>query len=408
VIFLPAATGNLVQGNLIGTDATGTTALGNTLDGVLIEDAGGNTIGGASVAARNVISANGDDGVNILGDDAVGNVVAGNYIGTDSTGTTALGNGVSVPTGDGVALGRGASETTVGGLFPASRNLITANADAGVFVYRDAGAGNAIVRNSILANGGLGIALGEKTVFVNDPGDPDTGPNTYQNYPVLTSITVGATHTTVDGYLNSLPNTTYRLEFYANTSCDASLHGEGESFLGVLNVTTDGTGNTLFSGTFPNTVPVTDQITATATDPNDNTSELSCCGVDTDSDSDTISDLDDCDDADPLVWTVPGEVVGVMLSHSGGVGGTTTLDWPAPTPFGGHPSVVVYDVIRSSNPADFGVSAVCMETDDGPNTTATHGTDPAPGAVVYFLIRAEDPCGMGSIGDSARTARTCT
>src|SRR5262249_7323128 len=49
-------TGTLVQGNFIGTNATGTAALANAGTDVLLAFASGNTIGGTSPAARNIIS----------------------------------------------------------------------------------------------------------------------------------------------------------------------------------------------------------------------------------------------------------------------------------------------------------------------------------------------------------------
>ena len=42
------------------------------------------------------------------------------------------------------------------------------------------------------------------------------GPNKLQNYPLLTSAQGGASTTTVAGSLNSLPSTTYWLDFYTN------------------------------------------------------------------------------------------------------------------------------------------------------------------------------------------------
>ncbi|HAZ47375.1 MAG TPA: hypothetical protein DCZ55_23695 [Cyanobacteria bacterium UBA11371] len=86
------ATGNKVQGNYIGTNAAGTQAVGNALSGVLIQDAGSNFIGGSTAGDRNIISGNNQAGVFIAGATATNNKVTGNYIGTDASGTQALGN----------------------------------------------------------------------------------------------------------------------------------------------------------------------------------------------------------------------------------------------------------------------------------------------------------------------------
>src|SRR5262249_2391898 len=48
--------GNVLLGNLIGLNPAGTLAIRNGANGVRIEDAAGNTVGGATAAARNVIS----------------------------------------------------------------------------------------------------------------------------------------------------------------------------------------------------------------------------------------------------------------------------------------------------------------------------------------------------------------
>ena len=80
------ATGNLVQGNYIGVDASGTLDRGNFGSGVTIADSSGHAIRG------NVISANGDSGVFLTGATTSDNVVEDNYIGTDFSGTRDLGN----------------------------------------------------------------------------------------------------------------------------------------------------------------------------------------------------------------------------------------------------------------------------------------------------------------------------
>ena len=267
------ATGNQVQGNLIGTDVTGAAALGNGA-GVAIAGASNNTVGGTTAGARNVISAN-FQGVFII-QGATGNLVQGNFIGTDVAGTGALGNSVN-----GVNIAFGASSTnTIGGTASGAGNIIAFNGGAGIVVgdpIFTPGTGNAILSNSIFSNTGLGIDLFPSGVTPNDVGDGDTGPNNLQNFPVLTSATSSPTTTNIAGTLNSTAITTFALEFFSNTACDPSNHGEGETFLGSTMATTGGTGNASFSATFGTPVPSGQFITATATDPNDNTSEFSQC-----------------------------------------------------------------------------------------------------------------------------------
>ena len=114
------STGNTVEGNYIGTDATGSHALGNFV-GVWIQSGStNNTVGGTTAGARNVISANGEDGVQIDYAGTTGNVVEGIYIGTDATGTVAIGNARAA----GVYLWSGVSGNMVGGTSLAARNVI--------------------------------------------------------------------------------------------------------------------------------------------------------------------------------------------------------------------------------------------------------------------------------------------
>ena len=80
IIGASNATGNEVVGNYIGTDATGTKDLGNSADGVYIGEAPDNTIGGAAVAGRNVISGNSGNGIYVTGSGATGNRLLSNSI----------------------------------------------------------------------------------------------------------------------------------------------------------------------------------------------------------------------------------------------------------------------------------------------------------------------------------------
>jgi len=119
----------------------------------------------------------------------------------------------------------------------------------------------------------MGICLGTNGVTANDPGDPDTGPNQYQNFPVITNVFMGSTH--IFGDFNSMPNQDYRLEFFFTETTNASGYGEGHYLLGWQDVHTDGSGDAAFYCYSPYTAPEWTIVTATATDTNGNTSEFS-------------------------------------------------------------------------------------------------------------------------------------
>lgn len=77
------------------------------------------------------------------------------------------------------------------------------------------------------------------------------------------------------------------------------------------------------------------------------------------------------------------------------------------------PRFAEYDTLRSGLPADFQAAADCVESDDGPNTSATDVSVPSVGRVFYYLTRAENACplGMGSLGTKShgvpRVGRSC-
>lgn len=262
-------TGNRVVGNFIGTDRTGAVALGNGSDGVAILGlAAGNVVGGRAPGAGNVISGNGDHGVRLA--NATGNRVLGNRIGVAAASLDALGNGQ-----DGVNAGLGSSGNQIGGTAAGQGNVIAHNALAGVAVAD--GTRNAIRRNRIFDNGGLGIDLGAAAgVTPNDLDDPDAGPNDLLNFPVLDLARRTAAGLRVKGSINTELNKTLRVEFFASPAPDGSGHGEGRRYLGFVLVQTlagtSATFNTLLgvTGVSPGQV-----VTATATDEDGNTSEFS-------------------------------------------------------------------------------------------------------------------------------------
>jgi CSLREA domain-containing protein len=271
-ILIEGGTNNQVQGNLIGTNAGGTAALANFKGVVLANTASGNTIGGTSSAARNIISGNSSSGIEIGTNNSSNNLIQGNFIGTDISGNNALGNGFA-----GILVG--SSNNAIGSTVAGTGNVIAFNGANGVGITDTGTTGNAILANAIHTNAQLAIDLVPAGVTPNDAGDADTGANNLQNFPVLTTVTSSGGTTTIQGPLNSTANTAFRIEFFSNPTCDASGHGEGQTFLGFTNVTTDGSGNATLNMTLPVATTVGHSVTATATDPANNTSEFSQCAV---------------------------------------------------------------------------------------------------------------------------------
>src|SRR5262249_27894529 len=94
------------QHNIIGTNGDG---IGDALEG-------------------NVISGNVNNGIHILSNNTSFNIVAGNLIGLAADGTSPLGNFIGIDVDDGPSF------NTIGGAFPAARNVISANGNLGIFL----------------------------------------------------------------------------------------------------------------------------------------------------------------------------------------------------------------------------------------------------------------------------------
>ena len=175
-------TQNVIEGNLIGLDASGQATAGATNGGVLLGSDDGsptdNTVGGSTPAARNVISGNLGNGVEMEG---VGDVVEGNYIGTDTTGTIAIGNGFA---GDGINIING-SHNTVGGRAAGTGNVIGGNQGPGILANGSNAAYNLIEGNfvgtdatgTINLSNEFGIEL-NRSGFANTIGGATAAPGT--------------------------------------------------------------------------------------------------------------------------------------------------------------------------------------------------------------------------------------
>jgi hypothetical protein len=264
ILPFPSTTGHLIQGNYIGTEITGGSAL-NTFSSSTIGLA---NIGGANVLG-NIISGSLGGGV-LLFDN---NVFQGNLVGTQRDGTSGLSNG-----NFGVSIN--GSGSTIGGSGAGQGNVIAFNANNGIDFLLGS-QNNRISQNSIHSNAALGISLVHSgTPFANDLGDGDTVPGNHgQNYPVIVSAPIAAGTSTITGTINSNANTPLHLEFFSSVACDASGFGEGQTFIGAIDVLTDGSGNASF-GPQGFAVPAGQNIiTSTATSAAGDTSEFSQCLV---------------------------------------------------------------------------------------------------------------------------------
>ena len=197
-IVIETGGGNVIEGNYIGTESTGTVAAANFQSGVHILSSNNNRIGGLTTAARNVISGNGVNGVDMsIG--ATGNVVQGNYIGLSWTGDFKVPNintGVSI---------FNAPNNTIGGTNPTAANVISGNGDGividtangtlvqGNFIGTNA-AGNAAIDN-MFEN--LRVVSSNNTLIGGSTSTPGTAPGN-----VIGSMFVGGgVQTRVQGNL---------------------------------------------------------------------------------------------------------------------------------------------------------------------------------------------------------------
>jgi CSLREA domain-containing protein len=243
-IFDASVGSNTIIGNYIGTNAAGDTALstsadgmffawetnGNTIggttararniisgngdsdicpDGIFLAwDAHGDIIGGTTEAARNVISGNGDSGIYLEG--AYSNTIVGNYIGTDATGAYAIANG------QGVIIESGSHDNTIGGNTTGARNVISGNVCEGILSmgsYSNTIAGNYIgtdaAGTAAVGNGGEGIMLCYDS-YDTIIGGTEAGAGNVISYNYSSGVAVGIYFNSADSYgISILGNSIY-------------------------------------------------------------------------------------------------------------------------------------------------------------------------------------------------------
>ena len=270
-----------VQGNFVGVDAAQAGVISSGTSGIKVFGSGVSTIGGSGPGEGNVIGGF-DYGITFEG---FATPLHGNFIGTDTTATKNFGNRIM-----GIFLST--HSQVVGGIGAGQGNVIAFNGWVGILVT-DFAQENPIRGNRIFSNGlggvganGMGLAIDLANGSTpsgqnpNDLGDADSATiqfgNDFQNYPLITSAALEGGGTRVIGTLNSLASTLFDLDFYSNPSCRGLPRAplQAEKYIGTTQVTTDGSGNASFNVLLPTPIEAGAPVTATATGPEGNTSEL--------------------------------------------------------------------------------------------------------------------------------------
>ena len=146
--------GNIMRGNYIGVDASGQWDLGNSYNGIAIwQTASNNVVGGTTSGQRNIIGGNQQNGIWIGGAGTNQNIITGNYIGTRADGRGQIGNTFS-----GVAIHGGAQFNRIGGTLPGEGNLISGNADKGIYIS-DSGTSHSLIFGNFIGTDYAGTGI---------------------------------------------------------------------------------------------------------------------------------------------------------------------------------------------------------------------------------------------------------
>ncbi len=148
-------------------------------------------------------------------------------IGVAADGISPLGNGTTGGFANRNGIRVEGTDNLIGGTQPGEGNTIAFHGGSGVllpltFVLPNSGWRNSVLGNAIHSNSGLGIDIYGGGVTTNDLNDVDGGPNDVQNFPVLGSALTFGTNTTIQGTLNSIANSVFRVEFFSSATADGT------------------------------------------------------------------------------------------------------------------------------------------------------------------------------------------
>lgn len=317
--LLTGATGATVVGNWFGTNGAGTQPVPNGQHGLRARAGTTATIGGAAAGEGNVFAGATLDAASLEG---AGGTIRGNLFGIAPDGVTPMGN-----TRHAVHLMAGS--WVVGGPVAADGNRIAHNGGIGVLV--SPGATATVRRNAIGGNGGLGIDLGQLGALDAGVGD---GPGTNDgvllapaanrgiDHPVFQSAGTDGTVLAVSGYIGLAPGQPVfagaTVDVY-RADGDPSGRGEGPQWLGSLTV--DGTGR--YAGNLSlaaGQLAVGQSVTATVTDADGNTSEFGPNTVSATLAASPPARLNAFEPATPA-----GALTGVLRTRTAGLGATVDV-----------------------------------------------------------------------------------
>jgi uncharacterized repeat protein (TIGR01451 family) len=170
------ATKNTIEGNFIGTNAAGNASIPNEgTAGVELDTAPGNTVGGATAGAGNVISGNAGDGIFVRsGSDRT--TIQGNRIGSNLAGDAAIlsPNSTSSNLGDGIDVF--SSSNMIGGVGNGLGNVVAASNGDAILLE---GGGNTVIQGNFLGTDPTGtLNLGNRGgagVHINGSTDNSIG-----------------------------------------------------------------------------------------------------------------------------------------------------------------------------------------------------------------------------------------
>ena len=304
-VEIAGGSGNLVEGNYIGVAPDGQTRISGAVNGVGL-DANGNTVGGTTTGAGNVIAVE-TNGIT-FSTNASNNLVEGNSIGVTADEAQVLPEdvGIDVESGTGNQIGASnagnviAGSADVGIEVKDGPNTYTGNFvgtsragvayatrnDTGVRVL--GGSGSVFTGNTVAGSAGLGfevaatgITISQNSLFANVSGGIALDGNVPQDTAIVSSInspvddgnTISGTFDMHDGGAVGQ----YHVEFFASpTPCTP---GEAKTYLGAIDTSLSGDGfqGRLFS--VPAKVGAGLAITAIATHDSGTTSAISDCVV---------------------------------------------------------------------------------------------------------------------------------